>query len=77
MGRQSAEATKAREVEKAWQGWELLLYNRLVEFDHFLMAIQTDLASAGMPYSKSGQFLVEQIIDMNEQIQENKSRKAG
>lgn len=66
---------KEREVSKAWESWELLLYSKLVEFDHFLEAIQGDLASAGMPYSKSGQFLVDQIVDMNEQIQTQKKRK--
>lgn len=76
MKAETRKKAKEREVEKAWESWELLLYRRLVDFDHFLESIQSDLASAGMPHSKSGQFLVEKIVDMNEQIQEQKINKA-
>ena len=76
MSKESAKALKEREIQSAWESWEMLLYNRLVDFDHFLTSIQADLASAGLPYSKSGQFLVDKIVDMQEQIRENKQRKA-
>lgn len=64
------------EVRKAFEGWAPLLYSKLEAFDYFLEAVQSDLASAGLPYSKSGKFLTEQIIAMNERIQSEKSKKA-
>jgi hypothetical protein len=73
------ESTRKKQVEnevrKAFEGWAPLLYSKLEAFDYFLEAVQSDLASAGLPFSKSGQFLTEQIIEMNRQIQENKTRK--
>ena len=66
---------REREVEKAFESWEMLLFNRLVEFDHFLESIQSDLAAAGLPLRKSGAYLTEKIVDMNEQIQQNKANR--
>ncbi|RCW44238.1 hypothetical protein DFP97_112102 [Paenibacillus prosopidis] len=39
MKPETRKKTVEREVDKAWESWELLLYNRLIEFDHFLEAI--------------------------------------
>lgn len=79
MKQSATERNKRRaesEVNKAWQSWDHLLYSKLVQFDHFLEAIQSDLASAGMPYHKSGEFLVGKIVEINERIQQEKSSKA-
>lgn len=75
MKPETRKKTVEREVDKAWESWSHLLYSRLVQFDHFLEAIQSDLSAAGLPLHKSGQFLTDRIIEINEQIQKNKTKK--
>lgn len=76
MKPQTRNRARERDIEKAWDSWSHLLYSRLEAFDHFLEAVQADLSAAGLPYSKSGQFLTDRIVEMNELIQKEKSNKA-
>lgn len=78
MSKESFKAQKDREINEAWEGWKILLYNKLVDYDDFLEVIKGDLSSAGLRKSDGEQFLYDQITGMLEQIQENKrAKKAG
>lgn len=75
MREESWKIQKEKEVSEAWEGWKILLYNKLVDYDDFLEVIKGDLSSAGLRKRDGEQFLYEQITEMLEQIQENKKAK--
>lgn len=65
---------KQRLIDEAYQSWEPLLYEKLVQYDYFLQSIQNDLSAAGLSYKDSEQFL---NIKASEILSKIKSERIG
>lgn len=76
MKKETRDKARARHIETAWESWEMILYTKLSDLEHLKATIRADLSAAGLPFSKSEQYLADKIGDMIEQLQEIKANRA-
>lgn len=69
-------AAKQREMQEIFESWNYRMFEKVQALDHIIRQITREMNMFGIPVEEQNKYLQAQLVDMLEQIAEQKQKTA-